>query len=80
MNIFIYDNTFEGLLTVVFESFRMKIVADTIVGNNNYQTSLLDIPFEIKTDVLKAERVWKGIKKKANNKTYDMIIRHFFRK
>ena len=77
MNVFLYDNTFEGLLTVVFESFKMKIVADVIVGKNNYQASLLDIPFEIVTDVLKAERVWKGIKAKTNNEACNMIYHTF---
>ncbi len=77
MNIFLYDKTFEGLLTVVFELFNMKIKDCIITGKNNYQTSLLDLPFEIETDVLKAERVWKGLQAKTNPKACDMLYHAF---
>jgi len=77
MNIFLYDKTFEGLLTVFFESFKTKIDAEVISGKNNYQASLLDTPFEIETDVLKAERVWKGLQAKTNTKACDMVFHAF---
>jgi len=77
MNIFLYDKTFEGLLTVVFESFSRKLIPDIIVGKNNYQASLLDIPFEIGSDVFKAERVWKGLQTKADTKVCDRIYHAF---
>ena len=77
MNVFLYDNTFEGLLTVVFESFKLKILPDAIVYKNKYQPSLLDISFEIITDVLKAERVWNGIKAKTSKEACDMVYHTF---
>ncbi|MBI5218952.1 MAG: TIGR03915 family putative DNA repair protein [Bacteroidia bacterium] len=67
MNIFIYDRTFEGLLTTVFDSYDLKIVPDVIVPKNNLQDSLFGNKIEIITDTVKAERVWNGLEKKLTD-------------
>jgi probable DNA metabolism protein len=77
MTTFLYDKTFEGLLTLVFESFRLKANADVILGKRNYQVSLLDNPIEIETDIEKAERVWKGLLTKTSKKSAEMIYHAF---
>lgn len=74
---YLYDKTFEGLLTVVFETFKSKINADIIVSKKNYQVSLLDIPVDIKTDIAKAERVWKGLIAKTGKNAADMVYHAF---
>ncbi|MCX6230150.1 MAG: TIGR03915 family putative DNA repair protein [Bacteroidetes bacterium] len=77
MNIFLYDNTFEGLLSVVFEAFRMKLKADLIAGRADFQSSLLYTPFEVVTDIEKAERVWQGLLKRSDKKAGEMVYHCF---
>lgn len=72
-NIYLYDKTFEGLLTVVFETYKSKINADIIVEKKNYQVSFIDEAIEIKTDIAKAERVWKGLIAKTKKTAADMV-------
>lgn len=61
MIIFIYDKTFEGLLTLVFDSYDLKIIPDRIVSNMNFQAALFGEKFEVISDIKKAKRVWKGL-------------------
>jgi probable DNA metabolism protein len=77
MNIFLYDNTFEGLLSVVFEAFRLKLKADLIAGKTDFQSSLLYIPYEVVTDIEKAERVWQGLIKHSDKKACEMLYHCF---
>lgn len=61
MKIFSFDNTFEGLLTMVFESYHMKQFPDEILSGEGSQSVLFESTKRIETDERKAERVWKGI-------------------
>ena len=61
MNIFIYDKTFEGLLTLIFDSYEMKIIPDRIVSNVSFQSALFGEKYDVVSDINKAERVWKGL-------------------
>jgi probable DNA metabolism protein len=61
MNIFTFDNTFEGLLTLVFECYSRKQFPDEIQSDEGTQNILFGSTTNIVTDDLKAERVWKGI-------------------
>ena len=65
MNIFIYDKTFEGLLTAVFDSYDLKILPDAIV-NENFQGDLFGSIYRVFTDSKKAERVWSGLSVKLS--------------
>ena len=67
MHLFIYDKTFEGLLTAIFEAYEMKIVPDKILGSGDQQTFLFAESHTIITDEQKAERVWKGLHKKISD-------------
>ena len=75
--IFLYDGTFEGLLTVVFESFYRKLVPLRITPEEEFQESLFDSPEYIATDPAKANRVYAGIKSKADAKTAHLLYRCF---
>ncbi len=76
-NIYLYDKTFEGLLTVVFETYKSKTTADLIVEKKNYQVSFIDEAIEIKTDIAKADRVWKGLIAKTRKLSADMVYHVF---
>lgn len=70
--IFQYDDTFEGLLTAVFESYGRKPAPSAIVGQQHQQ--MLGAYYEtIPTDEQKAERVIAGIQRKAGGDAYERI-------
>jgi len=73
MHIFIYDKTFEGFLTVIFDIYERKIVPNKIVGKEHQQTYLFAEKYEIITNEQKAERVWKGLHKKISDEACKML-------
>lgn len=77
MKLFIYDGTFAGLLTSIFESFAAKCEPANIVNQNCYQASLLDEVSRIVTDEVKAERVLKGIDARSDNKGAERMYKMF---
>jgi len=77
MNIFMYDGTFEGLLTSVFYSFENNIEPKKIDSMHSVQRTLFSTIYEVDTDKQKASRVWNGLKKKTSKQTCQKIYRAF---
>ena len=77
MNIFIYDNTFEGLLSSVFYAFDTKIFPHKIVGNGSIQNDLFAEKYTIYTNTEQAKRVWTGLQKKTSKLICQKIYRCF---
>ncbi|QAA80918.1 DNA metabolism protein [Aequorivita sp. H23M31] len=61
----IYDGSFEGFLTCVFEVYNLKLAQPKIIRKSAFQESFFASNLEIRTDPDKAERVWNTIKKKT---------------
>jgi probable DNA metabolism protein len=55
---FVYDGSFEGLLTSVFEAYAWKTTPDSVKSKRNFQQSLFEKIMVVATDRQKAERVW----------------------
>ncbi len=64
----LYDGTFDGFLTCVFDVFNLKLYQVTIIRKSRFQQSLFGVTLEITSDSQKANRVWQGLKKKLSNK------------
>lgn len=77
MNIFSFDNTFEGLLTMVFESYSRREFPDEILSGEGSQNQLFASNIEITTDEQKAERVWNGIVARSSEDNAHRIYRVF---
>jgi probable DNA metabolism protein len=77
MNIFSFDNTFEGLLTLVFECYSRNQFPDEILSGEGSQHVLFGSAITISTDVRKAERVWKGIIAHSSEENAHRIYRVF---
>lgn len=77
MNIFSFDNTFEGLLTLVFESYRLKLFPDEILSGEGSQNILFGSTITVETDDRKAERVWNGIVARSSEENAHRIYRVF---
>ena len=77
MNIFSFDNTFEGLLTLIFECYNRKQFPDEILSGEGSQNVLFGSTHAVCTEVRKAERVWKGIIAHSSEENAHRIYRVF---
>ena len=73
MIIFQYDKTFEGLLTAVFEAYRLKKFPDSIIKEGECLPLFYDETYTVITDDEKAERVWKSLGKKLSKGALSML-------
>lgn len=64
-NSLIYDGSFDGFLTCVFQVYDSKL-NHVDIQSENAQQSLFGVSNEVITDSVKADRVWSGIKKKTS--------------
>lgn len=63
MNLFIFDNTFEGLLTSVFEAYSRRTFPDALLAEGEPLPLFHDEAFTVVSDEEKAGRVWRGLQK-----------------
>lgn len=63
---YIFDGTFNGLLTAIFESYQLKNNQVKIISESNYMPDLFVDEITITTDLAKAKRVWDGLKQKIS--------------
>lgn len=63
MRVFLYDQSFEGLLTCVFEAYAQHCFPDQLIAEGEVLPMFVDEQMTIVTDRQKAERVWKGLEK-----------------
>jgi len=70
---FLYDNTFDGLLTCVFDAFNRKEFPENIIGENK-QLPLFTESFQVITDTVKADRILKALRKKISKSALEMLF------
>jgi probable DNA metabolism protein len=63
---YVFDGSFRGLLTAIFEFYDRKDTAAELVWDRLYQPRMLGETFEVVSDNLKGKRVWTGLKKKLS--------------
>jgi len=66
MTVYVYDGSFEGLLTAVYEAFYRREKPDKIIQRNNLQMDLTAQYIYIDTDKEKSERVYNSIREKIS--------------
>jgi len=66
MNIYLYDGTFEGLLTSIYEAYYLPVKPDQILQENTFEPNLIDEVYQIATDPIKAEKVYGSIESKIS--------------
>ncbi len=66
MNIFIFDSTFDGLLTAVFDAFFRHVFPDMLVAEGEPLPLFYDTVHSVVTDEQKAARVWKAVENKLS--------------
>lgn len=66
-SILIYDGSFDGFLTCVFQVYDLKLKQVLIQKDSESQASLFGKQNVVVADPVKADRVWKGLGKKTSN-------------
>lgn len=74
---FIYDGTFEGLLTCIFEGYNHRRFPDDILSKWKQPRDLFAETVDVAADSVKARRVWKGIQQKLTAKNKQLIYYAF---
>ena len=72
---YLYDGTFDGLLTIVFDSYSYKTLPQKIVPEEKYVENFLDKTQYIDTNYEKSKRVFDGINK---NICYEALYNSFY--
>ncbi|MBO4299611.1 MAG: TIGR03915 family putative DNA repair protein [Clostridia bacterium] len=70
--IYLYDGSFDGLLSCVFESYARHELPDAILSPDDAQTMLFESR-RVETDYAKSERVLRGIQMKISPEAADFI-------
>ena len=73
MIVYVFDNTLDGLLTAVFDSFFLKQQPAFLLAEGEQLPLFADEPHRVVTDGEKAERVWKGLEKHLSKDGLHMI-------
>ena len=73
MQTYVFDNTLDGLLTAVFDSFFLHQQDVTLLAEGEQLPLFADEPHRVVTDAEKAERVWKGLEKYLSKDGLHMI-------
>jgi probable DNA metabolism protein len=69
MTYFIYDGSFEGLLTAVFDIYERKVEKARIISDKVFQPDMFGEHIRVITEATKANRVWKGLQRKVSTKS-----------
>lgn len=69
----LYDGTFEGLMTAVFEAYTRRPMPASIAEEAGYQTLFGERAFYIAADMTKADRVTAGIRRSMGWEAYEKI-------
>ena len=73
MQVYVFDNTLDGLLTAVFDSFLLKQQPEYLLAEGEQLPLFVDQQYRVVTDSEKAERVWKGLEKHLSEDGLHMI-------
>jgi probable DNA metabolism protein len=65
--ILVYDGSFEGYLSVVFECYNRKLEPTNITSEKNLQETMFIDKEYIPTDTAHSDRVWKGLQQKIKS-------------
>jgi probable DNA metabolism protein len=76
MSVYLYDGSFEGFLSVVYQSFYEKKPASKIVKSLK-DISLLDEVVEIVTDNIHAQKVHQALQSRFEKRNYNKIFHTF---
>lgn len=75
MILYQFDNSFEGILTALFDAYSRKRFPDRLLGSQEMPPLFYEELYCVHTDMEKAERVWKAIQKKLSRTAVNWVIK-----
>lgn len=72
--VFVVEETFDGLLSALFEAYETKRQPNAIEVSGREQLGLFERRIRISNDPVKSERVWKGLRKHLGSKRRRMLF------
>ena len=73
MEIYVFDNSFEGFLTLIFDYYVRKPKQIKVVSERDFLPSMFDEVYTVITDETRAKRVHKKLKDKLNKTSYKAV-------
>ena len=77
MHSVVYDESFEGLLTGIFDIYEYGFRNPVITKRKNYQQNIFGLEHFVITDDAKARRVWKGLQQRLSSKALGQLYKSF---
>ncbi|KGN74484.1 DNA metabolism protein [Porphyromonas macacae] len=74
MTLFVYDKTFDGILSCVFFAYEHRIIPDDILSEQFQIPLFIDNLYHVKTEKEKAWRVWSALEKKLSRIAQNMVL------
>lgn len=78
MQVFLFDETFDGLLTCVFEAYRQKCFPEKLLPYNAVLPLFTSHATNIQTDTHKATRVWHVLHNKLSDQACYQLLCAWF--
>ena len=73
MTVYTFDNTMDGMLTAVFDTFALKEQAVELLREGDALPLFCDRIYKVHTDEEKARRVWAGLEKRLSREAMRLI-------
>ena len=74
MRTFVYDRSFEGLLTAVFHAYARREFPDFLAVEGEPGPLFVEERFRVVTDEVLAARVWRGLEQRAGKGVCNMVL------
>jgi len=72
-----YDGTYEGLLSAIFETYRLRLNVERIVPEYDWINNMFESPVHVATNQVWSERVIAGIELQCSKKTTTLLYHCF---
>lgn len=78
MQVYVYDKTFDGLLTAVFDAYSRKIFPEVLQAKKEPLPLFCEGTYTVITDEVRAKRVWKALQKKLSSGAISCLTISYF--
>ena len=73
MTIYTFDGTMDGLLSAVFDAFKLKEQPEQLLAKGDALPLFCDHTYQVTSDEEKARRVWAGLEKRLSHEAMKLI-------
>src|SRR5689334_15634424 len=77
MELLVYDGSFDGFLSAVFDVYDYKFTNVSFTPEANYQKNIFDQSHIVATSEEKAGRVWKGLEQRLSAEALNQLYKTF---